>query len=61
MAFTTLISATACCATSTIPRLAIVDCRFKLDDAGWGAREYAAPAHPGRGLRAPRVAISPAR
>ena len=49
MAFTTLIS-TAVLAMhldDDDPAYVIVDCRFKLDDVEWGAREYAAAHIPG--------------
>jgi thiosulfate/3-mercaptopyruvate sulfurtransferase len=47
MAFTTLISSAALAAHIDDPAFAIVDCRYKLDDATWGAREYAASHLPG--------------
>lgn len=44
------------------PQLAIIDCRFKLDDPGWGEREYATShipgavyAHLGRDLAGPKT------
>jgi thiosulfate/3-mercaptopyruvate sulfurtransferase len=42
MAFRTLISTAALALHMDDPAFAIVDCRAKLDDLGWGAREYAA-------------------
>jgi thiosulfate/3-mercaptopyruvate sulfurtransferase len=47
MAFTTLISTAALAARLDDPAFAIVDCRYKLDDASWGAREHAASHLPG--------------
>ena len=47
MAFTTLISTAALALHLDDPAFAIVDCRTKLDDEGWGAREYAAAHIPG--------------
>jgi thiosulfate/3-mercaptopyruvate sulfurtransferase len=47
MAFTTLISTGALALHIDDPAFMIVDCRYKLDDAGWGAREYAAGHVPG--------------
>ena len=47
MAFTTLISTAALAAHLDDPAFAIVDCRYKLDDATWGAREHAASHIPG--------------
>jgi thiosulfate/3-mercaptopyruvate sulfurtransferase len=46
MAFTTLVS-TAVLAHFDDPAYVVVDCRFKLDDVEWGAREYAAGHVPG--------------
>lgn len=46
MAFKTLIS-TGVLAMHLDDPIAIVDCRFKLDDVGWGEREYAAAHIPG--------------
>ena len=40
MAFTTLISTAALAQRLDDPAVAIVDCRSKLDDEAWGAREY---------------------
>lgn len=40
MGFTTLISTDALGAHVTDPAFVTVDCRFKLDDARWGEREY---------------------
>jgi thiosulfate/3-mercaptopyruvate sulfurtransferase len=47
MAFTTLISTGALALHLDDPAFLLVDCRYKLDDAGWGAREYAAGHIPG--------------
>lgn len=47
MAFTTLISTGALALHLDDPAFLLVDCRYKLDDAGWGAREYAAGHVPG--------------
>jgi thiosulfate/3-mercaptopyruvate sulfurtransferase len=47
MAFTTLISTAALASHLTDPAFAIVDCRYKLDDATWGEREHAASHLPG--------------
>jgi thiosulfate/3-mercaptopyruvate sulfurtransferase len=47
MAFTTLISTTALDDHLADPTFAIVDCRFRLDDVGWGEREYLARHIPG--------------
>jgi thiosulfate/3-mercaptopyruvate sulfurtransferase len=47
MAFTTLISTGALALHIDDPAFAVVDCRFKLDDAAWGEREYAAAHLPG--------------
>jgi thiosulfate/3-mercaptopyruvate sulfurtransferase len=62
MAFTTLISTGALALHLDDPALAIVDCRTKLDDEGWGAREHAAAHIPGavyadlnRDLSAPKT------
>jgi thiosulfate/3-mercaptopyruvate sulfurtransferase len=62
MAFTTLISTAALALHLEDDALAIVDCRTKLDDEGWGAREYAAAHIPGavyadlnRDLSAPKT------
>jgi len=61
MAFTTLISTAALASHMDDPAFAIVDCRYKLDDAEWGQREYAAAHIPrsvyadlGRDLAGPR-------
>jgi thiosulfate/3-mercaptopyruvate sulfurtransferase len=40
MAFTTLISTAALALHLDDPPFVIVDCRYKLDDGSWGAREY---------------------
>jgi thiosulfate/3-mercaptopyruvate sulfurtransferase len=47
MAFTTLISTGALALHLDDPAFAVVDCRFKLDDAAWGEHEYAAAHLPG--------------
>jgi thiosulfate/3-mercaptopyruvate sulfurtransferase len=47
MAFTTLISTAVLDKNIDDPAFAIVDCRYKLDDGGWGEREYAAAHIPG--------------
>jgi len=47
MAFRTLISTAALASRIDDPAFAIVDCRAKLDDLEWGAREYAAAHIPG--------------
>jgi thiosulfate/3-mercaptopyruvate sulfurtransferase len=47
MAFTTLISTAVLASHMDDPAFVIVDCRYKLDDAQWGEREYAAAHIPG--------------
>jgi thiosulfate/3-mercaptopyruvate sulfurtransferase len=47
MAFRTLISPAALALHAHDPAWAIVDCRFKLDDPSWGAREYTSLHIPG--------------
>ena len=47
MPFTTLISTATLALHIDDPAFAIVDCRYKLDDASWGEREYAAAHIPG--------------
>jgi thiosulfate/3-mercaptopyruvate sulfurtransferase len=47
MAFRTLISTQALALHLDDPAFAIVDCRSKLDDLAWGAREHAASHIPG--------------
>ena len=47
MAFTTLISTDALAKHLNESSFVIIDCRFKLDDADWGRREYAAAHVPG--------------
>ncbi len=42
MAFTTLISTATLASHMDDPAFAIVDCRYKLDDATWGKREHEA-------------------
>jgi thiosulfate/3-mercaptopyruvate sulfurtransferase len=61
MPFTTLISTSALALHIGNPDYAIVDCRFKLDDAGWGELDYgtahipgAVYAHLDRDLSGPR-------
>ena len=47
MAFRTLISTAVLASHMDDPAYAIVDCRAKLDDLGWGAREHAIAHIPG--------------
>ena len=47
MAFTTLISTAVLALHVDDPAFAIIDCRTKLDDVGWGEREHAAAHIPG--------------
>jgi thiosulfate/3-mercaptopyruvate sulfurtransferase len=47
MSFKTLISTAALAARLQDPALAVVDCRFMLNDVGWGAREYQTAHVPG--------------
>src|SRR5262249_4806118 len=47
MAFTTVVSTAVLAARLEDPAWVVIDCRFKLDDAGWGEREYAAAHIPG--------------
>jgi thiosulfate/3-mercaptopyruvate sulfurtransferase len=47
MAFTTLISTAALALHVGDPAYALIDCRYKLDDASWGEREYMASHVPG--------------
>jgi thiosulfate/3-mercaptopyruvate sulfurtransferase len=47
MAFRTLISTAVLASHMDDPAYAIVDCRAKLDDAAWGAREHATAHIPG--------------
>jgi thiosulfate/3-mercaptopyruvate sulfurtransferase len=47
MPFTTLISTAALALHLDDPALAIIDCRYKLDDATWGEREHAGAHIPG--------------
>src|SRR5258705_12962416 len=61
MAFTTLISTAVLAMHIDDPAFAIIDCRYKLDDADWGEREYASAhipgaafADPGRDLAGPK-------
>jgi thiosulfate/3-mercaptopyruvate sulfurtransferase len=61
MGFTTLIAADALLGHLRDPDLAVIDCRFRLDDTGWGERAYEAShlphavyAHLDRDLSGPR-------
>jgi thiosulfate/3-mercaptopyruvate sulfurtransferase len=47
MSFRTLISTAALQPRLHDPAYVVVDCRFKLDDTGWGEREHAAAHIPG--------------
>jgi thiosulfate/3-mercaptopyruvate sulfurtransferase len=47
MAYTTLVDTATLVAHLADPGFAIVDCRFALNDEGWGEREYAARHIPG--------------
>src|ERR1700687_4062955 len=47
MAFTTLVDTATLATHLADPRVAIVDCRFALNDQGWGEREYVARHIPG--------------
>jgi thiosulfate/3-mercaptopyruvate sulfurtransferase len=62
MAFRTLISASVLAAHLDDPAFCVIDCRYKLDDEGWGAREFAiahipgaAYAHLGHDLAGPKT------
>lgn len=62
MAFTTLISTAALANHRQEAQWVVVDCRFKLDDVSWGAREYKSRHIPGaayadldRDLSAPKT------
>jgi thiosulfate/3-mercaptopyruvate sulfurtransferase len=62
MAFKTLISTSVLAAHIDDPAFCVVDCRYKLDDEGWGLREYgvahipgAAYAHLAHDLAGPRT------
>jgi thiosulfate/3-mercaptopyruvate sulfurtransferase len=62
MAFSTLITTAALGMHLGDPALAIVDCRYRLDDESWGEREYtnlhipgAVYAHLGRDLAGPKT------
>jgi thiosulfate/3-mercaptopyruvate sulfurtransferase len=46
-AFTTIVDTDTLAAHLADPALAIVDCRYKLDDQAWGLREYIAGHIPG--------------
>ena len=50
---TTLVDPATLLPTSADPRWAVVDCRFMLTDAGWGAREYLAASYSGGGVCRP--------
>ena len=47
MAFRTLITTDALSMHLHDPAHVVIDCRFRLDDTGWGAREYRAAHIPG--------------
>ena len=47
MAFTTLVDGATRAEHLTNPDLAIVDCRFKVDDVAWGRAEYERAHIPG--------------
>jgi thiosulfate/3-mercaptopyruvate sulfurtransferase len=47
MAFRTLVSTAVLASRMDEPAFVVVDCRFKLDETGWGEREYAAAHIPG--------------
>ncbi len=47
MSFETLIDTAVLAAHLDDPTFAVIDCRFKLDDLGWGDREYAVRHIPG--------------
>ena len=47
MAWTTLIDTGALAARLEDPALAIIDCRYNLDNEAWGAREYRTAHIPG--------------
>ena len=49
MSFTTLISTAALAPRLDDPAYVVIDCRFKLDDTEWGAREYQTAHIPGAG------------
>jgi thiosulfate/3-mercaptopyruvate sulfurtransferase len=62
MSFTTLISTDVLTMHLDEPAFVVIDCRYKLDDEAWGAREYTARhipgatyAHLGRDLAGPRT------
>jgi thiosulfate/3-mercaptopyruvate sulfurtransferase len=62
MAFRTLISTSVLAARLNDPAFCVIDCRYKLDDEGWGGREYtiahipgAAYAHLGHDLAGPKT------
>ena len=48
MSFRTLISTSALALHLDDPAFAIVDCRYKLDDATWGEREHEAERQCGK-------------
>ena len=47
MAFRTLISTSVLAAHLDDPAFCVIDCRYKLDDEGWGEREHASAHIPG--------------
>ncbi|HEX7137328.1 MAG TPA: rhodanese-like domain-containing protein, partial [Vicinamibacterales bacterium] len=47
MPFSTLISTSALAKCVGEPNVIVVDCRFKLDDAGWGENAFRAAHIPG--------------
>ena len=55
MAFTTLISTAALASHLDDPAFAIIDCRYKLDDATLGRARACGGAHPGCRVRRPRT------
>ena len=65
MAFTTLIDTQTLAAHLEDPAVAILDCRFKLEDPAWGEREHAARHIPGaafvdldRDLSGPKTGVN---
>lgn len=65
MAFSTLIDTATLAIHTSDPTWRTIDCRFKLDDEGWGLREYhsahipnAAYAHLNRDLSGPTTGIN---
>lgn len=49
LAFSTLIDTTTLAAHTSDPAWRTIDCRFKLDDEGWGRKEYHTAHIPGAG------------